>query len=524
MKKENIFLVMSLLFIISTKAQSEIKLNVLDLRIDNKYAQENVFLKKQADFSPLPKYEEVKAKLPIAKWPARQDVIDCYNYTWQTAFKNLYQPTPENGFVSPFIDAAFSNDIFMWDTGFMLMFGRYGANAFNFQGSLDNFYAKQQKDGYICREIRRSDGTDLFERYDISSTGPNVLPWVEWEYYLNFNDKERLKAVFPPLLAYYQWFRTYRSWPDGSYFSSGWGCGVDNQPRLPEGINATWGQGHMSWIDITTQEILSGNILIKMAKCIGRENDVKDIEEEVASLTEYVNKNMWDDKTAFYFDRYKDGKLSTTKSIVAYWTLIAQVADQKRADRFIAHLTNKKEFDRYVRIPALSADNPEYRADGGYWNGGVWAPVNYMVLRGLKNYKADSLAHEIAMNNLNNVVKVYKKTGTIFEHYAPERAEGRGVQNFVGWTGLIPITVLFEYVFGICSDVPNNTLVWDVRLLDEHGIDNYPFGKKDIINLTCAKRKRTTEKPKLKIESTIDFKLKLIWAGGNEIIDIKANK
>ncbi len=503
-------------------AQDELQLRVLDLRIGNPYVKENEFIGKEARREPLPVYGSVKSKLPVAIWPARPDVVACYNYAWRTAFSNLYLPAPQSGFVSPFIDAGFNKHIFMWDTGFMMMFGRYGAHAFDFQQSLDNFYSRQHKDGYICREIRREDGTDVFERYDISSTGPNILPWVEWEYFLNFNDLKRLRAAFSPLLAYYQWFSTYRSWPDGSYFSSGWGSGVDNQPRLPQGVNEIWGQGHMSWIDITSQQILAGRTLINMARRLGRENDVKDIEYEVASLTRYVNEKMWDDKQGFFVDRFRDGSLSATKSVVAYWALLARVADEERSRRFISHLADPSEFDRPVRIPALSADNTHYRPDGEYWNGGVWAPTTYMVLRGLTNYGYDSLAHEIALNNLQNVVKVYRETGTLWEHYAPETHKGMGVKNFVGWTGLVPITVLFEYVFGIRPVVPDNVLVWDVRLLDEHGVDNYPFGHDGVVKLHCSKRKYKTDRPKLTVESNKSFILKLLWDGGTEEILIKA--
>ena len=35
----------------------------------------------------------------------------------------------------------------------MTMFGHYARQVFNFIGTLDNFYTKQQDDGFICREI-----------------------------------------------------------------------------------------------------------------------------------------------------------------------------------------------------------------------------------------------------------------------------------------------------------------------------------------------------------------------------------
>lgn len=52
-----------------------------------------------------------------------------------------------SGFVSNYIDAAFDGNVFMWDSVFMLMFGKYGARSFDFQGTLDNFYSHQYQDG-----------------------------------------------------------------------------------------------------------------------------------------------------------------------------------------------------------------------------------------------------------------------------------------------------------------------------------------------------------------------------------------
>jgi hypothetical protein len=495
-----------------------------DTHVLNVLVKENVFTGMSADTTKPPSFNSIKSDLPQPFWPARQEVIQCYWRTWEMAFGNLHQVKPGTGFISPFIDPAFNGHIFMWDEGFMLMFGRYGSRAFNFQNSLNNFYAKQHKDGFICREIRESDGSDVFERFDPSSTGPNILPWTEWEYYLNFNDSIRLREVFPPLLAYYNWYKTYRSWPDGSYFSSGLGCGMDNQPRVPPGYNAELSHGHMSWIDISLQEVFAGNILVQMAERLNRMTDVKGIENEIDYLKEYINKNMWQDKTSFYYDRFKDGSLSGVKSIAAYWALLAGVVPPQNAKPFIKHLENPHEFARLHRVPTLSADHPDFNPEGGYWRGSVWAPTNYMVLRGLSKYKEDSLAHEIALNHLNNVVKVFTLSGTLRENYAPDKVQGNNAKDFVGWTGLVPVAVLLEYVFGIRPDVPNNTIVWDIRMADEFGVRQYPLGKNGSVDLYCKSRKNLRETPVVKVRSNVPFNLKLTWHGGSKTIAVKPVK
>ncbi len=235
------------------------------LYIPNKFVDENDFVKNTSqNFTVTPTFSQIKNKLPEPIWKSNNNAILCYWKAWEIAFSNLHTVSLENGFVSPYIDAAFNGNIFMWDTAFMTLFGRYGSRAFNFQGSLDNFYNKQKTDGFICRQIYGSNGEDCFERYDPSSTGPNILPWAEWEYYTNFNDKSRLAKVFPALLAYYNLFNLNRTWKDGTYYASGWGCGMDNQPRLQDGYNVKWSNRQMSWIDTTLQEIFAAKFLIKM--------------------------------------------------------------------------------------------------------------------------------------------------------------------------------------------------------------------------------------------------------------------
>lgn len=492
--------------------------------VANALVGENTFIDKTIDSSQPPAFDKIKSLLPKPYWDNQSEAIRCYWDTWEIAFSNLRGVSEASGFVSPYIDPAFNGSIFMWDCSFMTMFGKYGAKTFDFQGTLNNFYSKQHKDGFICREIRGSDGSDVFAKFDVSSTGPNIMPWSEWEYYLNTGDKERLNKVFPVLLAYYQWYQTYRSWPDGSYYSSGWGSGMDNQHRMHEQYNQEWSHGFMSWIDITFQEILSGNILIMMAEALDKEDLVQQIKSDVLFLKSFVNKNMWSEKENFYFDRYRDGSLSDVKSIASFWALLADAVPEDRIDGFVHHLADTTEFNRKHRVPTLSASDKNFDPEGGYWNGSVWAPTNYMVLRGLTNYQLDDLAFEIGLNHLQNVVEVFRQTNDLRENYAPDFTKGNDKHKFVGWTGLAPISVMFEYVFGFRPDVPNRTLLIDVNLTDGYGVEQYPFGKDGLINIACKKRKNIMERPRVTIESNISMNVVVKWAGGTFTESIKPGK
>ena len=128
--------------------------------VNNPLVDENVYRTMPPNDATPPKFEDVRHLLPQPFWLGRESAIDCYWKSWEIAFSHLQSPTAENGFVSPYLDTAFNGHLFMWDSAFAMQFGMYGSRAFHFQGTLDNLYAKQHPDGYICREIDEEDGLD----------------------------------------------------------------------------------------------------------------------------------------------------------------------------------------------------------------------------------------------------------------------------------------------------------------------------------------------------------------------------
>jgi glycogen debranching enzyme len=208
----------------------------------------------------------------------------------------------------------------------------------------------------------------------------------------------------------------------------------------------------------------------------------------------------------------------------AYWSLLADIIPPERLERFVAHLDNENEFKRSVRVPTLSADHPEYGDDGGYWCGGVWAPTNYMVLKGLEKNGYSDLAHDIAKNCLENVVTVFQKEATLFENYAPESANpgNPSRRDFVGWSGLFPISILFEYVFGIHPFARERRIVWDVRLLEKHGVNRYPLGELTL-DLICEKRENQEEEPVVTAYCSESIEIEIRYANKSKTI-IATNK
>ncbi|MCC8035879.1 MAG: glycoside hydrolase [Rikenellaceae bacterium] len=458
--------------------------------------------------TPVPELDAVRMYIPAPVWDGHSAEIQMYWRAWEIAFRNICHPQPGSGFVSTYIDTAYNGNIFMWDTSFISMFARYGWRAFPFQQTLDNFYAKQHPDGFICREIQ-ADGADCFERYDPVSTGPNLLPWSEVLYYRHTGDLERLHKVFPALCAYYKWLGLNRTWPDGTYWSSGWGTGMDNMPRVQSGYNPIFSHGHMVWLDTNLQQIFVAGLLLEIGFHTERWQEIEDFEEEAKMLSKYVENHLWDETTGFLHDRYADGSLCPTKGIGAFWALHTDVLDKERTDRLVAHLSDTAEFARPYPVPSLSADHPKYNVRGRYWQGGVWAPTNYMIIDGLRKKGYGDRAYDIASRWYGQVLEVYREKGTFYEYYSPELCEEGFLarDEFVGWTGLAPVSILLEYLIGITSDYSNRIVEWDIRQRERHGVENYMFGPQGSFSMIAAERSDPSQPVRIEVNSDSAFTL-----------------
>lgn len=487
---------------------------------------ENEFRTMTPVITPIPSWEEARKLLPAPIWNGHAKEIEMYWKAWEFAIHNLRQPEEGSGFVSTYIDTAYNGNLFMWDDSFILMFARYGDRVFPFQLTLNNFYAKQHPDGFICREIK-ADGADCFERYDPVSTGPNLIPWAEMVYYHQFGNVDRLHKIFPVLCGYNNWLKLNRTWPNGTYWSSGWGTGMDNMPRVPEGYSPIYSHGHMTWLDTNLQQLMNANLLLEMGFYTERWQEIENYEDEAKMLKKYISTKMWNDSTGFLHDVYADGSLCPTKGISAFWALHTPgVLDSLQTARLVSQLENPETFARTHAVPSLSADNPKYKENGRYWQGGVWPGTNYMVMLGLVKNGYNSLARKIALNHYNNVLEVYKKTGTFWEYYSPESVEPGFMarKDFVGWAGLPPIAEFIEFIIGLRGDYIQQEIVWDMNILEEHGLERYPFGPDGMISFKADRRSKATDEPRLTIDSNIPFTLKVNYGGKTKTISVQPSQ
>lgn len=479
-------------------------------------------------------FEAIKHKLPSPIIANGENYLECYWYALQVAFKNVHKPTEESGFVSNFVDAAFNNNIFMWDTVFITMFCNILHPHIPGIRSLDNFYVKQFDDGEIPREIIRDTGKDFpfwtnsgrhnlysyfhnnyghrklmkgdgsgydvedfyFPKLDrkpetipyltLDNLNHPIMAWAELESYKHTGDFKRIKEVFLPLLKYYESLNMHLKKANGLYVTD-WAT-MDNSPR-----NKYLGCG----VDITCEMVLFAKNLVTMIEVIKEKFPSEDIdyyseievnlESEMAATTKIINEYMWDKETKFYFDVTNNNEMTNIKTIAAYWSLLSDVADDEKVVSLVEWLNDKNTFNRIHRVPVCSADAEGYNPEGGYWRGSVWAPTNTMVIRGLEQRGYYELAKEIALNHLDNIIQIFKDTGTIWENYPPDAVNSGDADkiDFVGWSGIAPILYLIEHKIGIKGDATRNEITWTIdETISKSGCEKYWFNN-NYINLLC---------------------------------------
>ena len=448
------------------------------------------FAKKTSTPATLPEFAASRHLLPQPVLADNPEYVELYWRAWELAFAHFKRPPAGSPFVSNYLDEGFSPSIFQWDTIFMTLYGRYAHHVFPAIQSLDNFYCRQYANGYICREIDEAHGTDFVFLDREHTVNPPLFSWAEVESYRVTGDKSRFAAVLPVLEKYTGWVERHRRQPGtahGLYWNTGLGSGMDNIPLHGSG-----------WVDMSVQMVLCYRDLAFIAGELGLADKEKVFAARAADIAARIKRFMWNEADGWYYNVEDDGRQIKVRALAGGWPLLAEIPAAAEAARMLQLLKSPKYFWRTIPFATLAADDPHYKSDGNYWEGGVWAPTNVMVIKGLDQYARDGdhaplfrdFARLAAGTYLDGLCRVYRTTGTLWENYSPD-SYSHGVPampDFVGWTGCGPIMLLIEDVLGFRPDGAHRRLTWYLGRRDEHGLRGLRFGGA-VVDAVCAARR-----------------------------------
>jgi hypothetical protein len=461
-----------------------------------------------------------------------------YDKTWNLLWENLSYGNSYNKYGKVFLEEAFNEQIYQWDSSFMTIFAKYARQLFPAIETLDNFYIKQKSDGYIQRSYSVTSGDEAeLSTAKEPAVNPPLFAWAELEYAKYSGDTGRLATVLPKLEKYYLWIKQHMRTPlgQGLYYQTQLGSGMDNTPRGDAN-----GAG---WVDMSMQQALAAKNLSEIAHILNLKEQEENWKSEYEDLKNLINQKLWSEKDNFYYDLQKNGEHAGVRHIGSFWALIAGIPDSQQALPFIGYLKNEKEFYRKNLFPTLSASSPFYHTSGAYWRGSVWAPTNYMTIKGLEKYQEPELAYEASVNYLNLMTRVFHSNidpkritaldridgflHTIWECYAPESDEpcspgadkNYARANFVGWSGLGPVALLIENIIGLKLKGLSNEIEWNLREPTRIGMENLYFGKNLArVSLVADAEKNAARTIHIRTETA--FKLKINYKGKTLVKDI----
>lgn len=481
------------------------------------------FSRKEYVPEDLPVFAESRRRLPAPVLDAEPGFVRMYWRAWELAFDHLLKPPPGSPLVSNFLDEAFNEFIFQWDTIFMVMFGRYMHGVFPAVRSLDNFYCRQHDDGVIWRVLTEAQGADHAWAAGNMKINPPLFSWAEVESFKLTGDRSRFAMVLPVLEKYLEWLEKNRcghGTPHRLYWSNGLASGMDNTPRDEGRPGGNESGDECGWVDMSCQMVIQYDNLAAMADTLGQPGRAAGFRSRAAEIGRRVNDWCWNETDGLYCDVTPEGKQTGWKTAACFWPLLAGIAGPARAERLAGHLQDPASFWRAIPFPSLAADQRHYDPKGRYWKGGVWAPTNYMIVKGLERYGHEEFATAATVRYLKGLEAVLDDTGTFWELYAPDHLEpgtivdGKSTcrKDFVGWTGCGPIALLIENVLGFRVDGVNRAVAWRLTRADRHGIEGLKVGDATV-SLVCEERPSPAAPATIRIRTDRDLTLTIV-AGG----------
>lgn len=414
--------------------------------------------------------------------------------------------------------------IWTWDSCYMALFAGLTPEGCDGLGNLDNLYRLQSPDGYVSMAYEYATRRPAFgERVN-----PPLFAWCEWQYARRTGNTSRLPRAYDAASRLYRWLKANRIRTcNGLYWFEDTGSsGMDNSPR--SGYSAEHQKGSdVCFVDLCCQQVLAARCLAKIAPLVGKADETAKWLAEAETLAESINRLMWCERTGFYHDVYikTDNKLAV-KTAAAFWALVSGVATGSRAAKLAAHLENPATFGTKYPVPSLSADDPNFREDGGYWLGSVWPPIVYMAVCGLRECGRRDLARKIAVRHLDQMAATLTNTtpSTIWECYRPNEAgpaktaKGEDVRpDFVGWGGLGPLVMLVEDVIGLDVDAISGVVDWHLSERGRQGVTDLQFGGGRLS--LCARIGVKGHIDELKVKTNRKFRLRVSLSDGRSVTE-----
>ena len=298
---------------------------------------------------------------------------------------------------------------------------------------------------------------------------PPVGSMMVREIYRKYQEKWLLYEVFDKLLTWNRWWPENRdnggllcwgSSPFNPVFNhpteevqnvlqaAKYESGLDNSPMFDEvSFDTITHQMRLADAGLTGLYIADCNALAEIAGEIGKNKEKQELKERASFYTKNLQQ-LWSEDKGIFLNMHTDSKeLSNRISPTNFYPLLGKAASQKQAERMIReHFYNPDEFWGDWILPSISRNDPAYH-DNDYWRGRIWAPMNFLVYLGIRNYELPEASKDLAEKSKALLMKNWDTNRFINENYNADTGVGNDVNssnNFYHWGALLGVTYLIE--------------------------------------------------------------------------------
>ncbi len=424
-----------------------------------------------------------------------QDFVDIYNKTWSWVSSFWIDPatgeqTNDGLFIYPEGQKMIINQFESIFSSFFLVYSNRNFDACN---NLDYFYARQEDNGAIRNRYDTATNEPVLDKKNPNGLDLPLFAWAEFNLYHKSANKRRIKEVMPTLIKYMNWIDSNFKKDNGLYAVPAAASGMLNSPR----------KDCVYPVDFNACMAINASYMSALGDILNDKDLSFQYRKMYFSIKTRINSLMWDADTGFYYDLNKAQDRIKTKTIAAYWTMLAEIPNADKAEALVEHLNDPDSFGTEHPFPTLSADDPNFSEDGNGYCGSVFPAFNFMVIKGLEKYGKYELARECAIRHLYYVLdglmpnESNKQAGDLWEAYLPNK-EGKAVQKgkpafprkrYLLTTGLSTIALMIENIIGLSISLPRKTVDWIIPNLEIMGIEKLSL-KRNLITILSNKSDR----------------------------------
>jgi alpha,alpha-trehalase len=158
-----------------------------------------------------------------------------------------------------------------------------------------------------------------------------------------------------------------------------------------------------------------------------------------------LSKYCWNSKTGCYRDyNWQQKVMSKQISIATTYPLCFEMATAAQAKQ-VATLVRQKFLQPGGVATTLNSTGQQWDQPNG------WAPLQYMTIIGLRNYKHDELAKTIAQRWMQLNIKEFNRSGKLLEKYDVQNTNAKAgggeypLQDGFGWTNGVLLKLMNMY-------------------------------------------------------------------------------